>query len=574
LLEPVLLAKPSRVNQHGRDFLGLGHLTGYDDWELYLQLLHVGAASILPKPLLQDTVDSVRQWHRSPERHDRFQHLVHLLRQKWRVEPSLKLLIFAGYPGLASNLADQLSTEFGEDAVAEFRSGMTRLAKEEAVQSFRSDARKRLLVCDESGGEGRNFEFAGALIHFDQPWHVGRIEQRIGRLDRIGRDAYGSDVRSLVILAKNSVEEALVSCYNEGFGVYTESISGLEFSLREQEERLCEVTLDDSANGLTRLIPELKQAAEDERARDEHQALLDWASFQENRVRRYLSVHTKPEVEKQLEVAFVTYFRQLSDAIAAKPYGDNRSNDGLWRFKTDSVRFGKVLPPTLPGQIIGTFRRSIAQKRLDLEFFQVGNPFFDSVVNATANHPFGRTYVVHCKAPNRPPWMGFEFVFAAHPRRDNIAARSDLVHLIDSYFSLAPIHIFVDREGRVDGDTAGLRTIRRALTKDNKGTTWNHLWQDREELLDSLVATEDWAGRVYESAELAKEHATQAFRERLEPALSEQCRRWENLIREVTEKRTQMTPVELASIHELLESARNWNVQVEGAGFLAINQRL
>jgi ATP-dependent helicase HepA len=572
LLEPVLTAQRSMLNQSGRDFLALGQLAGYDDWALYLELLQVAAAAVLPKALLKETVNALKQWHRSSERHERFQHLVQRLREEWRVDPNLKLLIFAGYPGLASDLADQLSTEFGDETVAQFLSEMPRSEKEEAVQNFRKDIQKRLLVSDESGGEGRNFEFAGALVHYDHPWHVGRIEQRIGRLDRIGRTVHSADVRSILIFSRSSVEEAIVNCYDRGFGVYTESISGLEFSLRDQEERVCEAVLVDGIDGLARLVPEIRQAADDERARDEHQALLDWASFQEDRVRRYLSVHNKPEIERQLESAFVGYFRHLADQGAAKPYGDHRSAEGLWRFKADSVRFGKVLPQNLAGQITGTFRRSVSQQRLDLEFFQVGNLFFDAIVAAALTHPFGRTYAVQCKAVNRVPWAGFEFIFSAQPRRDKISDRNDLMHLIDSYFSFQPTCVFVDVDGRLEPDATALRTVRRSLTKENKNTIWTHLWNEREALLGAFIKPDKWAQVVYEYSELAKERAIEIFRERLEASLFEQCRHWENLVRQAGERQIELLPAEFESLQLLLGSARGWTAQVEGAGFLAINQ--
>ena len=110
--------------------------------------------------------------------------------------------------------------------------------KEEAAQRFRNNSGATVLVSDESGGEGRNFEFADAVLHYDTPFQVARIEQRIGRLDRIGRSKMRGDVRSVVIYAEGTVEEGLVRCYDEGINVYRESVSGLEFSLRDQELRI------------------------------------------------------------------------------------------------------------------------------------------------------------------------------------------------------------------------------------------------------------------------------------------------------------------------------------------------
>ena len=57
-----------------------------------------------------------------------------------------------------------------------------------SADKFQSDESCKFIVCDELGGEGRNFQIADSIIHFDMPWSPIILEQRIGRLDRVGRD--------------------------------------------------------------------------------------------------------------------------------------------------------------------------------------------------------------------------------------------------------------------------------------------------------------------------------------------------------------------------------------------------
>jgi SNF2 family DNA or RNA helicase len=57
--------------------------------------------------------------------------------------------------------------------------------KDRAVEEFRD--RTPVMLCTESGGEGRNLQFANTLINFDLPWNPMRIEQRVGRIHRIGQ---------------------------------------------------------------------------------------------------------------------------------------------------------------------------------------------------------------------------------------------------------------------------------------------------------------------------------------------------------------------------------------------------
>jgi len=99
-----------------------------------------------------------------------------------------KMVIFTQFLATQEFLYRVL-TQAGE-SVALFHGGLTRLQKEEAIRAFQRDA--RILLSTESGSEGRNLQFCNAVCNFDLPWNPMRIEQRIGRLSRIGqaRDVY------------------------------------------------------------------------------------------------------------------------------------------------------------------------------------------------------------------------------------------------------------------------------------------------------------------------------------------------------------------------------------------------
>ena len=129
------------------------------------------------------------------------------LRRAWEGGVA-KCLVFAGTYGAAAAVTDSLIAAFGAEAVAAFRHDLGDDSKEEEVSRFRRNPTCRVLVCDESGGEGRNFQFVDELIHFDLSWSVPAVEQRIGGLDRIGRD---QPVRSVVILPARRDGRSVVS---------------------------------------------------------------------------------------------------------------------------------------------------------------------------------------------------------------------------------------------------------------------------------------------------------------------------------------------------------------------------
>jgi SNF2 family DNA or RNA helicase len=89
--------------------------------------------------------------------------------------------------------------------VAVFHGGLSRLAKEEAIRQFRGPA--QVLLATEAGSEGRNLQFAHAVCNFDLPWNPMKIEQRIGRLSRIGQT---HDVHVFNLVAAGTVEAVVL----------------------------------------------------------------------------------------------------------------------------------------------------------------------------------------------------------------------------------------------------------------------------------------------------------------------------------------------------------------------------
>jgi ATP-dependent helicase HepA len=565
-----------RLNEKGRDFINMGHLTGYSEWSMYCELLLIAAGPLLDRDLLAETIDYLILWNRSQERDARFHKLVAVIREIKRRERGAKVLIFAGYPGLAANLALGLRAEFGHEAITEFRADLSREEKEENVRRFADGRELQILVSDETGGEGRNFQFASELVHYDHPWHVSRVEQRIGRLDRFGRAAVRGEVLSHVVFAAETVEEGLVACYRDGLGVYLESISGLEFSLRERERELAEAAIREGLDGLRERIPSLRQSAEEERAKDENEALLDLASFNEDRARQFLSVRSQPEIESRLEAAFVEYFHWLSTEKGMVKYADSRTPADLWRLDLDKIRFGDILKLSTDAasKVVGTFRRDVAQRRLDVQFFQLGNPVFDAVASAASFHSMGRTYAVQCRHPGSTPWSGFEFVFSALPNVAVLACRLDLVDQVDWLFWVAPVHIFVRPDGTLEPGMDGLRRVRQSLAKSNKGRVWVDLRKEPTTVFDTVYSADEWPMQISQLAAAARGQAQTQLRERLEPQLRDRRNTWSNLVQQARKKGTRAALQEAESLELMLRAINEWTVHLNGAGFLAVNQNL
>ncbi len=135
--------------------------------------------------------------------------LVDLLRRN----PDEKKLVFVHYRETLEHLADLLARE--GFAFARFEGALSGPAKDAAIAEFRE--RVPVLLCTESGGEGRNIQFCNTLINFDVPWNPMAIEQRIGRIDRIGQQR---EVFVFNLVTRNTLEEQILHLLDEKISMF------------------------------------------------------------------------------------------------------------------------------------------------------------------------------------------------------------------------------------------------------------------------------------------------------------------------------------------------------------------
>ncbi len=114
---------------------------------------------------------------------------------------------------------------------AAFEGGMTGAEKDAAIESFRETV--PLLLSTESGGEGRNIQFCNTMINFDLPWNPQLIEQRIGRIHRIGQKR---EVFVFNLVMRNTVEEHLLRILDEKINMFELVVGEIQSILGELEE--------------------------------------------------------------------------------------------------------------------------------------------------------------------------------------------------------------------------------------------------------------------------------------------------------------------------------------------------
>ncbi|MEO1576345.1 MAG: helicase-related protein, partial [Pseudomonadota bacterium] len=177
-----------------------------------------GAPATTVEEALYGPADAPPDWRSDP----RVEWLVAFL----KADRSRKVLVICHHMEHARTLDEYLTLREGLRSTS-FYEGLSLLERDRAAAYFAQDASDgggaQVLVCSEIGSEGRNFQFAQHLVLFDLPRHVDLLEQRIGRLDRIGqRDTIHIHVPHMT----GTATHALFRWYHEGLDALAHSVAG------------------------------------------------------------------------------------------------------------------------------------------------------------------------------------------------------------------------------------------------------------------------------------------------------------------------------------------------------------
>ena len=161
-----------------------------------------------------------------------------------------KVLVITSTADEAQQLVGGLKRRFGTRATLFFE-GMSLIERDRAAAWFADhEEGAQVLVCSEIGSEGRNFQFAHHLVLYDLPRNPDLLEQRIGRLDRIGQNAV---INIHVPYVRGSAREALFRWYHEGMGAFEHTCpAGHQVYLNTQHE--LQRYLDDPSQSLDAFI--------------------------------------------------------------------------------------------------------------------------------------------------------------------------------------------------------------------------------------------------------------------------------------------------------------------------------
>jgi superfamily II DNA or RNA helicase len=161
-------------------------------------------------------------------KHDsKYRELVTSLKRYWKANPSKKVVLFAFYKNTLHYLAERLQ-EDGVDSVV-LHGGMD---KQQALKMFEDPTGPSILLSSEVASEGVDLQFSSLLINYDLPWNPSKIEQRIGRIDRIGQEAPKILIWNFIYA--ETVDDRVYSRLLQRLNIFESALGSMEMILGDE----------------------------------------------------------------------------------------------------------------------------------------------------------------------------------------------------------------------------------------------------------------------------------------------------------------------------------------------------
>ena len=314
-----------------------------------------------------------------------------------------------------------------------FHEGLPLVQRDRQAAWFAEPEGARLLVCSEIGSEGRNFQFAHHLVLFDLPLNPGLLEQRIGRLDRIGqRQTIGIHVPYLA----GSADACIVDWYHRGLGAFESPLHGGAEYVRMFRARLLELAGrydPDAPEPLDALVAETAQFRRAlqlrmQRGRDR---LLELASFDRTAARRLVDDVRALDAEPGMRRLLPDLLDHFGVRITDHEEGD--------LFLDPSHAFVDEFPSIPAEGTLITFDRERALAREDIPFVTRDHPLVRDTLDLLLDSPQGTAAFALMPAPK--PGIFLETVFV-------LETVADSRWRVDLFLPPVPIRVVVDVAGQ------------------------------------------------------------------------------------------------------------------------------
>lgn len=350
--------------------------------------------------------------------------------------------------------------------VAFFHSGMNLMNRDRQAAYFADPEGAHILLSTEIGSEGRNFEFAKHLVLFDLPKLPDLLEQRIGRLDRIGQK---NDIQLHVPYVEKSEEELLMRWYHEGFNAFESSPRGgtelyatvraelLELLQKAEDGEYPEKEFQDFLKKTQDIHQEIEKKLED--GQDQ---LVEINSFNHSKAMDFVKEFKAVDDSTELRDFMLNLWNQLG-------VDTEDMNDPYTFF----IKPGdNMYLPHFPGLdnegMTVTFKRENALKREDITFLSWDHPMVIGIMDFISSKEMGNVTLAGWKTSSKEQFL-FEGYFVLN-------AIADKRLQLEKWFPPTPLRVLLNSQMQdmtqklpkkfIDENVVTLDQERRAQIKD------------------------------------------------------------------------------------------------------------
>jgi ATP-dependent helicase HepA len=520
-----------------------------------------------------------------------------------------KIVIFTSFTGTCKAIAENLAKIVGKNAIARHETANLASDAEANLKRFKTEPNCFILVCDRSAEQGLNLQFADWFIHFDLPWFPNQLEQRLGRVDRIGSKMgvqfslfAGPDL-------PDSLHEAWFQVLKEGFGIFNKSIASLQFYVEQKLPQLAEKLFAEGAKGLASELESIKTEIEAEQIKIDEQYVLDEIDTLEESASQYFEALDNCDAKhKEMQRAAEGWICQ---ALNFKQI-EHPSISGLLRYQPSQ----KTLIPSndLRTRLIpycqqyGSYNRRIAHQNSDVVLYRIGEGLIDALGSYIRWDDRGQAFALwrhdeSWDAAEKMEWFGLQFNYSIQtdlqPAEQVLQSRNienynlkALQRRADALFIPSFEMVFVDARSEpmsLVEDAELLKILQRTYKGKGGPNRDYNLSKNRTSIIDNFVKPQEWDDFCQKGRQTSEELLRQRteFKEmcdrsaesaaiQLQNRVNQLQLRWNRL--SVAEQLLESVLAEEISTESVLSQAvlagiQRPHISLESVGFIVISGR-
>lgn len=366
-----------------------------------------------------------------------------------------KVLVICAHAATAVALEHHLHLRAGIRSSA-FYEGLSIIERDRAAAYFADEVSgAQTLVCSEIGSEGRNFQFAHHLILFDLPLNPDLLEQRIGRLDRIGQQC---DIEIHVPFLEQSAQESLFEWFDSGLNLFRESCSAGYMLFETFRDRLLPQLAErtDDFDSLLRDSAELTNRTRQE-LREGRDRLLERNSCKGHIADALIAAIEATEADSQLPA----YLDALCETFGVEQ--EYHSEHTLILRPSEHLLLGHFPGLKEEGTTV-TFSRQRALAREDMEFLTWEHPMILEAMDMVCSTELGNAALGTLKLKGvAPGTMLLEVLYTV-----NCVAPKSLQ--IERFLPVSPLRLLVDARGKDLAELVPHERLNQLIEKVKKST--------------------------------------------------------------------------------------------------------